>query len=106
MMFVEDRNILEILAKRVRDLYPEASVWAFGSRARGDSTWESDFDTCIVLPQKDELAEKAIQNTCWEIGFENNRVITTVIMDQRQFKDGPMYESTLVENILHEGVAA
>jgi len=33
-------------------------------------------------------------------------VITTVIMDQNQFEDGPMSESTLVENILREGVAA
>jgi len=38
--------------------------------------------------------------------FIDNRVITTVIMDQNQFEDGPMSESTLVENILREGVAA
>lgn len=106
MMFIDDRKILETLAKRVRSLYPGARVWAFGSRARGDATWESDFDACIVLPQKDESAEPAIRNICWEIGFENNRVITTVIMDQNQFEDGPMSESTLVENILREGVAA
>jgi hypothetical protein len=41
-----------------------------------------------------------------EIGFENDRVITTFIMDQNQFEDGPMSESTLVESILSEGVAA
>lgn len=106
MMFKEDRKILEMLAQRIRNLYPGARVWAFGSRARGDGTWESDFDTCIVLPQKDEAAESAIRNICWEIGFENNRVITTVIMDQHQFEHGPMSESTLVENILREGVPA
>ncbi len=105
-MLADDRKILEILAKRIRDLYPTARVWAFGSRARGDATWESDFDVCIVLPQKDESAEAAIRDICWEIGFENDRVITTVIIDQRQFDDGPMSESTLVENILREGVPA
>ena len=105
-MVKDDRKILETLANRVRSLYPKARVWAFGSRARGDATWESDFDACIVLPKKDESAEPAIRNICWEIGFENDRVITTVIMDQGQFEKGPMSESTLVENILREGVAA
>jgi uncharacterized protein len=42
----------------------------------------------------------------WEVGFENDRVITTVVMDQEEFEHGPMSESTLVGNILQEGVAA
>ena len=106
MMFADDRRILETLAKRVRSLYPAARVWAFGSRARGDATWESDFDVCIVLPKKDESVESSIRDICWEIGFDNERVITTVIIDRSQFYEGPMSESTLVENILREGVAA
>jgi predicted nucleotidyltransferase len=106
MMFLDDRKILETLAQKVRDLYPGARIWVFGSRARGDAAWEFDFDACIVLPEKDESAESAIRNICWEIGFENDRVITTVIMDRSQFENGPMSESTLVANILREGVAA
>ena len=106
MMVAADRKILESLAKKIRNIYPSARVWAFGSRARGDATWESDFDVCIVLPQKNESDESVIRDICWEIGFENDRVITTVIIDQSQFNDGPMSESTLLENILREGVAA
>lgn len=106
MMNANDQRILEELASRIRALYPEARVWAFGSRARGEATWQSDFDACIVLPQKDEATESAIRDICWEIGFENERVIKTVIMDENQFEKGPMSESTLVENILREGVAA
>ena len=106
MMTQEDQKILKILASRIRSLYPEARIWAFGSRARGDATWESDFDAFIVLPQKDRSAESAIRDICWEIGFGNGRVLTTVVMDRSQFEEGPMSESTLVENILREGVAA
>ena len=86
--------------------YPKAHIWAFGSRARGNATWESDFDIFIVLPQKDKFAESIIRDICWEIGFENDRVITSVIIDHQQFLEGPMSESSLVENILREGVAA
>ena len=106
MMHSDDRKILATLAKRVWDMYPKARVWAFGSRALGHATWESDFDVCVVLPHEDESAASAIRDICWEIGFENDRVITTVIMEQSQFEGGPMSESTLVENILREGVAA
>ena len=105
-MNIDDRKILDMLAKRIRSLYPGARVWAFGSRARGNAAWDSDFDACIVLRQKDKSAESVIRDICWEIGFENDRVITTVIMDENQFEDGPMSESTLVENILREGIAA
>ena len=38
MMTAHDRSILEIFAARVRQHFPEARIWAFGSRARGDAT--------------------------------------------------------------------
>lgn len=104
MMANEDKRILRILTDRVQGMYPGARIRAFGSRARGDATWESDFDVCIVLPVKDESAESMIRDISWEIGFEHDRVITTVIMAQSKFERGPMSESTLVENILCEGV--
>jgi predicted nucleotidyltransferase len=49
MMSDHDHRILEIFAAQVRQQFPEARIWAFGSRARGDATWESDLDVCVVL---------------------------------------------------------
>jgi predicted nucleotidyltransferase len=106
MMSIEDKKILGILTDRIQSIFPGAKIWAFGSRARGDATWESDFDVCIVLPVMDGTTESKIRDISWEIGFEHDRVITTVIMEQSQFEHGPMSESTLVENILREGVEA
>jgi uncharacterized protein len=102
----DDKRIFKILADRIRHKFPGARVWAFGSRARGDATWESDFDICIVLSVKDEEAESEIRDIRWEIGFEHDRVITTVILTQSKFDCGPISESTLVKNILYEGVEA
>jgi predicted nucleotidyltransferase len=106
MMTPADKSILQDLAGRIRSRYPNARLWAFGSRARGGADWDSDFDVCIVLPVSDATAEEYIRNMAWEVGFEKERVITTVVFSESEFERGPISESTLVENILSEGIAA
>ncbi|MBW2065548.1 MAG: nucleotidyltransferase domain-containing protein [Deltaproteobacteria bacterium] len=104
MMKKKDRLVLEEFASRVRSVFPEARVWAFGSRARGKAEWDSDFDICVVLEKVDQHVDKLIRDIAWEVGFENERVITTVLIERKDFEVGPMSESTLVSNILSEGV--
>jgi predicted nucleotidyltransferase len=106
MISREDKKILGKFSRRVRERFPKARMWAFGSRAKGTATWESDLDICVVLDRLDDQAERYIRNMAWEIGFEMDRVITTVILASEQFERGPMSESSLVRNILQEGIAA
>ena len=81
---------------------------AFGplAHAGGNASWDSDFDICIVLDHTDDNIDQWIRDVAWEVGFENERVITTVVLDKYQFEKGPMSESTLVANILQEGISA
>jgi len=106
MMAEQDRRILSEFSARVCKRFPDARIWAFGSRARGGAEWDSDFDICIVLNQIDQKVDRWIRDVAWEIGFENDRVITTVLINKEQFEYGPMSESTLVANILREGISA
>jgi len=106
MMTEQDRRILGEFSTRVCERFPDARIWAFGSRARGGAEWDSDFDICIVLNHVDQKVDRWIRDVAWEIGFENDRVITTVIINKEQFEYGPMSESTLVANILREGISA
>jgi predicted nucleotidyltransferase len=106
MMAEQDRRILAEFTTRVCERFPAARIWAFGSRARGGAEWDSDFDICIVLDQIDHMIDLWIRDVAWEIGFENDRVITTVLISKEQFEYGPMSESTLVANILREGISA
>ena len=94
------------LKARVHKRFSDARIWAFGSRARGEGTWESDFDIFIVLSEVDQKKDRWIRDIAWEVGFENDRVITTVLIDKEQFEHGPMSESTIVANILREGISA
>ena len=106
MMSKEDRKILKKFKARVHERFSDARIWAFGSRTRGDATWDSDFDIFIVLSEVDQKIDRWIRGIAWEVGFENDRVITTVLIDKEQFEHGPMSESTLVANILREGLSA
>lgn len=106
MMSKEDQKILDEFTSRIRERFADARVWAFGSRARGKATWESDFDLLIVLSEVDQKIDRWIRDIAWEVGFENDRVITTVLLDVGQFEHGPMSESTLVDNVLREGISA
>ena len=106
MMTKEDRKIFKEFTDRVHERFSDARVWAFGSRVRGDATWESDFDMFIVLSEVDQIIDRWIRDLAWEVGFNNDRVITTVLLNNEQFDNGPMSESTIVGNILREGISA
>ncbi len=101
-----DYRILAIFAARVRERFPGAQVWAFGSRARGEGQWDSDFDVCVVLDRLNWEADQALSEIAWEVGFANERVITVIPFSRDEFERGPFSESTLVEAIRREGVTA
>ncbi len=104
MMKKEDCLLVDRFAEKVRSLLPDAAIWIFGSRARGDARSDSDIDLLIVLGKVTPRVDRMIRDIAWEIGFENERVITTVLLEREEFEHGPMSESTLVANVLREGV--
>ena len=106
MMADRDRQILELFAARVRERFPDADVWAFGSRVRGDATWESDLDVCVVDNALTHADHHTIGDIAWAVGFEHGLVIIPICFTREEFERGPMSESTLVANILREGIAA
>jgi predicted nucleotidyltransferase len=105
-MTKRDRLALKEFAARVKARYLEARIWAFGSRVRGDARQDSDLDICVVVPELDRTAWEEISDIAWEVGFENDLLITTVKFDRDAFEHGVPSESPLVQAILREGVAA
>jgi uncharacterized protein len=106
MISDQDRRILDQFSRVIRKRLPSAKIWAFGSRSRGTADWDSDFDVCVVLDYVDREIDVWIREAAWEVGFENERLITTIVLDSKEFETGPMSESTLVGNILQDGVPA
>jgi predicted nucleotidyltransferase len=105
-MTEDDLRIFHLLAARIREGFPQARVWAYGSRARGDASWDADFDVCVVLDELDVAADQTLSDIAWDVGFANGRVITILPFSRQDFERGPFSESVLVEAIRREGIAA
>ena len=102
----KDEKISSKFAAEVRKKFPAAKIWAYGSRVRGDAAVESDLDVCVVVDKLDDESDSAIMQIAWQIGFENDIMISTVTSSREEFEDGPCSESGLVQNILKYGIAA
>lgn len=98
--------ILQKFAQKVRREYPLARIWAFGSYTRDTAIAESDLDTCVVLPLMQKNDRFAISDMAWEVGFEHDLHISTVVVSEKDFEQGPVSASPLLQAIRSEGVAA
>jgi len=104
MLTKKDKDVFTFFALQVRERFPDARVWAFGSRVKGHFTEESDLDVCVVLDRLDDVIDQIIMGIAWEVGFENDVIISTVTYSQQEFDVGPCSESPLVQNIQSAGV--
>jgi uncharacterized protein (UPF0332 family) len=89
MMTERDRQILSEFSARIRQQFPDAQIWAFGSRARGDAQPDSDLDICVVVKTLDRPIWKAISYIAWEISFKYDVLIATIKYSRRQFEESP-----------------
>ena len=105
MMQGKDMAALRGLADRVRTRYPEARVYAFGSRVRGEAEAESDLDVCVVLDRLDGASRRFVSDQAWETGFDADVFISTVVFSSERFDKRPGAANPLVSAILAEGVA-
>ena len=49
---------------------------------------------------------RRIRLLAWQIGFDEERLVATVIVPENEFEHGPLSATSLVRNIHTEGVAA
>lgn len=106
MMTPNDQTILEEFARSVRGVYPEARIYAYGSRVRGDGRKDSDLDICVVIKTVDQESFDRIVHLAWEVGFERGMLIAPVIFSSQDFEQGLWAASSLVQAIREEGLAA
>lgn len=105
-MLESDQIILREFSDRVRGIFPDARIWAFGSRVYESASADSDFDLCVVVNDEFHDAEQVIREIAWEIGFAHDVVLSPLCYREQEFTQAPRNATVLVKTILAEGIAA
>jgi predicted nucleotidyltransferase len=90
--------------RRAAAVVPIVQFSVFGSRARGDATAESDLDLFLVVDRIDGDLRERISEVAWEVGFENDVVLSTFVITTEQLECGPLGVSPIVRQIEKEGI--
>ena len=80
------------------------SMYAFGSRVRGDHDERSDFDVLVVVKKKKPTAEAVIIDTFLEDEVESGVSFDPVIKSLASFELERKHNTPFYENIVRDGV--
>ncbi|MFN8453943.1 MAG: nucleotidyltransferase domain-containing protein [Anaerolineae bacterium] len=104
MLTKVDRQIAREFQRRLALVMPVLDLRVFGSRARGQAAPEADLDVFVEVEAITPQLREHISEIAWEVGFEMDRVISTLVTTREELEHGAMGANPLILNIEREGV--
>ena len=93
------------ITQTIHDKDPLAEAYLFGSRARGDSRVDSDWDVLILIDD-DKVTndiEDKFRDDLYDIELESGQIISTFIYTKDYWRSTLKY-SPLYKNVSREGI--
>ncbi len=105
-MHEHEKKTLRKITEKLRDKFSNrvVSVYAFGSRVRGDYDEWSDFDVLVIVKDKSPEIEKEIIGIVVDEELQSGISFGTVIKDIKDFELEKKFKTPFYENIMREGV--
>lgn len=96
--------VLNLIRSTVRESEPDARIILYGSRARGDSRENSDWDVVVLLnkPPMPHDERYAIAYDLWDKGQDIGAEINTLVYTKDQWDSAP--PSLFKYNVREEGI--
>ncbi len=104
-MLEKDRQLVVKFKQQLETITEVRRMIVFGSRARGDFDFGSDLDIFVELPNLTSELRERIFNIAWEISFENEIVISTLLASSNMLIDSPLAGNPILRTIHSEGIA-
>ena len=76
----------------------------FGSRARGDSKPNSDYDILVVMQEKDRRVIDALYDATMEVLYKTHRLISLKIYRKADFDRFAAMPTPFMRSVLHDGL--
>ena len=99
-------NLLQKVKNAILELEPEAEIFLFGSRARGDFNEESDWDLLIILPGKITFERKsAIVHVTNSIEVKEGELLSRIYFSKDEWLNNKIIlGSPFYDNISKEAI--
>jgi predicted nucleotidyltransferase len=94
----EDKSIARRIRESIKVIDSKAQVIIFGSRARGDSKIESDWDLLILIENLvTTIIERSFRNSLFDLEIDTGEVFSTFIYQRKEWetmhKVTPLYRN-------------
>jgi len=98
--------MIKQVKKVVSEIEPNAEIILYGSRSRGDSSSESDWDFLILLdgPVDDDRVDR-IRYQLYEIEWESGEVLSSIVKNRQEWNSYPYNTMPFHQRIESEGIS-
>ncbi|HEX42989.1 MAG TPA: nucleotidyltransferase domain-containing protein [Phycisphaerales bacterium] len=102
---MERDALLKEVKRAVAEVGPGAEISLYGSRARGHSHAESDWDFLILVDGtvSDERID-AIRHRLYEVGWACGQVLCSIVRSREQWSSRPLIDTPFHRNVKLEGI--
>ena len=97
-------EMIEKIKGAVHEVEPEAEIILYGSRSRGESHSESDWDFLILVdgPLEDKRIDR-IRHRLYEIEWESGEVISSIVRGRKEWNSDLYRAMPFHQRVQEEG---
>ncbi|MGD1969333.1 MAG: nucleotidyltransferase domain-containing protein [Desulfobacterales bacterium] len=102
---MKPKDLMQKVKEAVLEMETNAEILLYGSRARGDSIEQSDWDFLILLDGNvDDHRTDKIRHRLYELEWELGEVISSIIRNKDEWNSMPFKTMPIYHAIEKEGI--